>query len=305
MNRRPSWWGIVLLLPALTGGCGSSGKHPLDASDGAIRPDGTSIDAPPVTDDAGADGLVDATSEPAPDAATFETADSDAARDATSDAGDGNTATVSRSPSCRRSWLYDWSTPQSVIGWSAMRGAPEVDATADELRLPFDSAELNTYVSSSQFVLEFDLALDGDLTFLVREQGDINDIVPSITRSGGELVLASVTSGAMSAAPGGGFTGQRFPAERVHVTLFVEPYQHLIGMKVDSSRGSFWSGFSNVSTVPQSLVFVGAGLTSEKGTTARAHVGAISGCERGFQDRCLSLNQHGFCAVDGVDTPPL
>lgn len=301
-------------------GCGSSGPAAHDAGDGGRAGDGGSLDADAPAGDAPVDErgndagpMLDAASESVPDAARSDAATSDAATaDTASDAlidADGGSDAVSRSSACGRSWSYDWSTPQSVRTWQVRRGAPVIDTGADELLLPFGSQEYQYIVSDSQYVMEFDLTIDGDLTFLAHESGGddpiYKDVIPSITRSGSELVLASVTAGATSTAPGGGFTGQRFPAERVHVTLFVDPYGHYIGMKVDSSHGSFWSGFSNVNFVPHDLLLVGANLAAEQGTTARVHVGPLSACNRAFTVPCPPSSKIGFCTVAGVDMPPL
>jgi hypothetical protein len=289
-------------------GCGSSGPAAHDAGDAGRVGDGGSRDldaaaAPDVPVDERADAAV-GDAGPLLDAASDAPADGrgdgsvvlvDAAADAGLDARDGSSVPVSRAAACGRTWLWDWSTPGSAK-LSPNRftsGTPTIDTARDELLLPFDSQEFGT-TSAVQYVLEFDLEIDGDLTFAVRESTAWQVPVPSITRSGGELILSSLTGD--QTAPGGFFTGQRIPAERVHVTLFGFPYHHLLGMKVDSSHGSFWSGFAALQTPPQELFLMGADLSAERGTAARVHVGPMSGCERSFDDGvCLTTRSPGFC----------
>ncbi len=300
-------------------GCGATGPAARDAGDAGRARDGGSLDAEtsPLSDapagEAGdapdADGKGDSAPDASPDVVGASVPDAPTAdlsvSEAGTDARDGSSATLSRAAACGRTWLWDWSTPGSarLSPIALTSGTPVIDTARDELLLPFDSQEFAIAVSASKYVLEFDLEIDGNLTFAVREFRDKDEFVPSITRSGGELILASVTPEGKT-APGGGFTGQRIPAERVHVTLFGDPYAHLLGMEVDSSHGSFWSGFAALVTPPQSLVLFGEDLSAERGTAARVHVGPMSGCDRPFNDdACKATPSPGFCPA--ITAPPL
>jgi hypothetical protein len=307
---------LVAILVAAAPGCGSRAPHHPDAgrdgspSDGVTGgPSADAADAPQVLETEGGSDLAGAgdAASPADVPPADAPSSSTDARDAGGDAGAVEVGSVSRSPRCNRSYGWSWTAPLSATPpWIPTHGSPSVDTTANELLLPWDSKVSNPDTLSGAAVLEFDVSIEGNLTFFV--QGVANDQqepVPSLTRSGDELILASARYDGPAPAPGGFFTGQRFPAQRVHVTLFVDPSQHHIGMQVDTPTQSFFSGFSKVEIIPVEVTLVGDDLESERSTSSRIHVGPITGCDRGFNDKCVP-DELGFCLPDGgPDAPPL
>jgi hypothetical protein len=324
---------------ALVASCGS--RHAAKGTSDGEAPDGDAAadGGPP---DAGQetavlpDAAVEASSPDAPSDSTPNldsltspdvlAADADAVADVPADAAsagdvaadadaagivDGAAEAESRSPSCLRGFISDWRAPLQTLAnhWMAIsgtQGTPSVDTTAGEALLPRDS-RVWTLVSPSDFVLEFDVTIDGDLTFFVDTYGPNHGPLPSITRAGSQLVFSTAFSGATAIAPGGGFTGQRVPAQKVHVTLWGETGGHRLGMKVDAAGQTFWSGFANLDHPTQYLMLVGANLAAEQGTTAHVHVGQMTGCERVFKDDCLEDPTHllAFCPTAGPSAPPL
>ncbi|HVU52577.1 MAG TPA: hypothetical protein VHL80_17980 [Polyangia bacterium] len=315
------WLSLLAAAAVLVTACGSHGTRRSDG--GHDGPTSEVAPREPGTDGAGAVDLADAgggggelgagdllSEGPGPEdgpPGDAPAAPTDA-RDAGSDARDAAVDLLSRSPSCGRRYAYEWSAPFSTPGmpWSVAHGNPTVDAAADELLLPWDSKVYDVTVSPSATVLDFDVSIEGNLTFLVQGVPDDQaEPVPSITRAGDEMILASAQYGGAAIAPGGFFTGQRFPAQRVHVTLFLDPYAHHLGMKVDTMTQSFFSGFTKVAINPQSLTLVGDNLESERNADSRVHVGPITGCDRPFNDLCVP-DVLGFCSPDGgPDAPPL
>jgi hypothetical protein len=219
---------------------------------------------------------------------------------------DGTTVAEGITLPCLRAFTSDWRSPLQTEAnhWRAIvgtQGTPSVDTTAVELLLPRDS-QVTNLVSPQSYVLEFDVTIDGDLTFFVdTDPPNFTNFrrLPSITRAGSQLVFSTAFSGATAIAPGGGFTGQRVPAQKVHVTLWADPGGHHLGMKVDAAGQSFWSGFANLDHPPQNLRLVGANLVAEQGTTARVHVGQMTGCERVFKDDCLAARPTCTPSADG------
>jgi hypothetical protein len=180
-----------------------------------------------------------------------------------------------------------------------------IDAAANELLLPRDGIVGKYGLSASKYFLEFDLSIDGDMTFYVSPSATFaNEPLPSITRSGADLVLETYTVGDTAAKPGGGFQGQHISAQRIHVVLFLDTSPELLGMKVIAGGQTFWSGFTVLSRPPQDLQLVGASLPANATGTALVHVGPVSGCEVRFQNPCTMWLKPGFCPVDGASAPP-
>jgi hypothetical protein len=299
---------------AADGGPPDAGQETAIVSDAAVE--ASSPDAP-------SDATPNLDSLASPDASTADAAGADVPADAASagdvaahaDAApivDGIVVADGLVLPCLRAFTSDLRSPLETLAnhWRAIRGTqgtPSVDTTAVELLLPRDSQVWNL-VSPQSFVLEFDVTIDGDLTFFVDTDPPNLRSLPSITRAGSQFVFSTAFSGATAVAPGGGFTGQRVPAQKVHVTVWGDPGGHL-GMKVDAAGQSFWSGFASLDHPTQSLRLVGANLAAEQGTTARVHVGQMTGCERVFKVDCLAdgdpTHKFAFCPTAGPSAPPL
>ncbi|HTA17821.1 MAG TPA: hypothetical protein VK989_00930 [Polyangia bacterium] len=207
----------------------------------------------------------------------------------------------------QRSFDFEWKAALPMGAWLALHGSPQVDSpvvdtTANELLLPFGSAVENPAVSASNYFLEFDLSIDGDLTFvMVPGFSFSNEPLPSIARSGPDLVLTTFTAGETTTKPGGGFQGQHIPAQKVHVILFADAYPEMLGMEVIAAGQTFWSGFTVLSRPPEDLKLISVNLPAEAGSTAHIHVGPMSGCEVAFRNPCTTQSP-GFC--DGGAAPP-
>jgi hypothetical protein len=252
-------------------------------------------DAPPSTSDAPTEpgAPVDGTEAREPDA-----------RDGGVEVSDARNFGDSLLTCGHRVFDFEWTKPIGMGHWFVLHGSPATDTAANELLLPFDSGVEDVALDASNYYLEFDLSIDGDLTFFASPGAIFNDEpMPAITRSGSELVFSTLTTGATKTVPAGGFQGQRIPAQKVHVVLFGEAYPERLGLEVIAGGQTFWSGFTVLSSPPEVLNLVAANLPAEAGTTARIHIGPISGCQIPFFDPCKRLDS-GFCPVDGGAGPP-
>jgi hypothetical protein len=116
---------------AADGGTLDAGRETAVVSDAAVTSDVLAVDA---------DALVDVPSDAVP---SEDVADANAAD--VVDVGAGADDAVSRSPSCRREFAYDWRAPleTSADPWTPVggtQGTPSIDTTADEALLPRDSS---------------------------------------------------------------------------------------------------------------------------------------------------------------------
>ncbi|HEX4406418.1 MAG TPA: hypothetical protein VH560_16380 [Polyangia bacterium] len=313
MTMRTTW---VLCLCALAAGCGTKSKSVIDAAGdrGAFDAGRGDVSDAAQSKDAAADVKVDVdAAPPRPDASgptdVADAPDADAAR--APDAGSGLDAPTDALTfgdsgfSCgRRSFDFEWRQPLPMGQWSVSYGSPSVDTTANELLLPYNSSLDDIALSDVNYALEFDLSIDGNLTFFAGPPSTQSDPpLPSITRSGSDLVLSTLTIGASATQPAGGFQGQHIPAQTVHVTIFVDTDFELFGMKVVAGSQTFWSGFTVTNRPPMTVRVAAAALPGEAGTNAHIHVGPMFGCEVPFKSDCESFTS-GFCPVDGGSTPP-
>lgn len=306
--------GWVLLV--VVAGCGATTRTKGDAAADGAAPDVSSVgEGGGGAGEAGMGGdvsVADVDTGAAADAAT--PADSDASFDAATpppdvsadvraDMTDARTFGDAGLTCGHRSLSFEWRTPLAMSRWLVVHGAPTVDTAANELLLPPGGAVEDNALAADRYFLEFDLSIEGDMTFYVSPSATYaNEPLPSITRSGSDLVLGTYAVGDTTTKPGGGFQCQHIPAQRVHVVLFLDPAPEMLGMEVIAGGQTFWSGFTVLSHPPQDLKLVGANLPATAGT-ARVHVGPISGCNVNFQNPCRML-EPGFCAVDGGSAPP-
>ena len=268
---------LVCVLASLAAACGSRVGDAIDAGpDGRL--DGT---GPGVDGAAPYDVPTGLPETPLESLAPIDVADSAGADgrdvdDAGTDASDARNFGDSGLTCGRRVLDFEWQKALPMGQWTVYQ-PPMVDTAANELLLPFDSGVFDDVVSATNYFLEFDLSIDGNLTFFVSPYATFgSEKLPSISRVGSDLVLAAITPGATATQVGGGFQGQHIPAQRVHVVLFAEPYTEALGMKVVAGAETFWSGFTIVERPPQDLKLVAASLPAEAGTTARIHIRPVT-----------------------------
>jgi hypothetical protein len=155
----------------------------------------------------------------------------------TPDAGVAAEDLASRAAACTRPFVRNYGDLPSAISSGGRFRATDV---------PF---------AASSFVVDFFVTLEGDVTFFPAAPDEMTGGLPSITRSGSELILGTWTYGADPELVAGRlFSGQRLPVDQVHVTVFVEADGSRLAMRVESGGASFWSGYTTTSPAPHGLL---------------------------------------------------
>jgi hypothetical protein len=204
------------------------------------------------------------------------------------DAGVAAEDLASRSPECTRTFQNSF----NGVGSTLIPSRGQLAATAMPL-------------AASAFVVDFDVALEGDVTFFPAAPGEEIGGLPSITRSGADLVLGNWTYGADPVLVAGGFfSGQHLAAKALHLTVFVEADASRLAMRVEAGGASFWSGFTTTSPAPHGLVLATEPGPATNAGSSSVRVGAILGCERPITDDCTTAPIIGFCREPAGSTPP-
>jgi hypothetical protein len=171
-----------------------------------------------------------------------------------------------------------WTYPMSERSqpWSRLFGDPIIDAEEQVLDVSFDDIAARTPLPGSYW-LSFDLDFDEDLTFFLTFHENTM-LVPSITRTGGDIFLAGARYGRAIPVALGGFRGHTLAAQKIRVFVYVKAGARELAMRVLSPGGSFDSGFVPADGQLDRLLIVGGNVPGTPSNRLGGHVGRLTGC---------------------------